>query len=114
MIRGLITRRFLKVAVALRATVFLGLPESAARRSAATLSATAAILLMLGAARLAATEIDLPVFAGGYGLSFYEETARRFEALRPGVKVHLYGDPRIGDKIAPAPAFRYSAETYFA
>jgi ABC-type sugar transport system permease subunit/ABC-type glycerol-3-phosphate transport system substrate-binding protein len=58
------------------------------------------IMLTVGALRLGATELDIPVFAGGYGLSFYEETARKFEALRPGVKVHLYGDPRIGDKIA--------------
>ncbi len=57
-------------------------------------------LLATGAARGADVVLDIPVFAGGYGLSFYEETARRFEALRPGVKVHLYGDPRIGDKIA--------------
>ena len=47
----------------------------------------------------AATELDIPVFSGGYGIAFYEETARQFEALRPGVKVNLYGDPRIQDKI---------------
>ncbi|HVU32871.1 MAG TPA: extracellular solute-binding protein [Opitutaceae bacterium] len=48
------------------------------------------------------TTLDIPVFAGGYGLSFYEETARQFEALEAarGVKVHLYGDPRIHDKIS--------------
>ncbi len=62
--------------------------------------AAALVVIGFGAARLAAVELDIPVFAGGYGLSFYEETARKFEALRPGVKVHLYGDPRIGDKIA--------------
>ena len=50
--------------------------------------------------RAAAVELDIPVFAGGYGLSFYEETARQFEEKRPGVKVRLYGDPRIGDKIS--------------
>lgn len=55
----------------------------------------------LGAAAFTgrATELDIPVFSGGYGLSFYEETARQFEALRPGVKVNLYGDPRIQDKL---------------
>jgi raffinose/stachyose/melibiose transport system permease protein len=47
----------------------------------------------------AATELDIPVFTGGYGIAFYEETARQFEALRPGVKVRLYGDPRISDKL---------------
>jgi raffinose/stachyose/melibiose transport system permease protein len=51
---------------------------------------------------LAAVELDIPVFAGGYGLAFYEETAREFETLRAseGVKVRLYGDPRIADKIS--------------
>lgn len=44
-------------------------------------------------------ELDLPVRAGGFGTAFYEETARRFEAVRPGVKIHLYGDPRIEDKV---------------
>lgn len=43
--------------------------------------------------------LDLPVFSGGYGTDFYEETAREFEALRPGVVVKLYGDPRISDKL---------------
>jgi hypothetical protein len=46
-----------------------------------------------------ATTLDIPVFAGGYGTAFYEETARQFEALRPGVKVNIYGDPRISDKL---------------
>jgi len=46
-----------------------------------------------------ATELDIPIFAGGYGTAFYEETARLFEAERPGVTVKLYGDPRISDKI---------------
>jgi len=44
-------------------------------------------------------ELDVPVFDGGYGISFYAETARRFEALRPGVRVHVYGSPRIQDQV---------------
>lgn len=47
----------------------------------------------------ATTTLDVPIFSGGYGTAFYEETARQFEALRPGVKVNLYGDPRISDKL---------------
>lgn len=46
-----------------------------------------------------ATELDIPIFTGGYGLAFYEETARRFEEQRPGVTVKVYGDPRITDLI---------------
>lgn len=49
--------------------------------------------------RLLAVELDIPVLAGGFGIGFYEETAREFEKLRPGVTVKLYGDPRIQDKL---------------
>ncbi|MES1166656.1 MAG: extracellular solute-binding protein, partial [Pseudomonadota bacterium] len=49
--------------------------------------------------RVFAAELDIPVFSGGYGIAFYEQTARLFEAQRPGVKVNLYGDPRIQDKL---------------
>jgi raffinose/stachyose/melibiose transport system permease protein len=49
--------------------------------------------------RLAATELDIPVFSGGYGTAFYEETARQFEALRPGTTIHVYGGPRITDQL---------------
>ena len=34
-----------------------------------------------------------------YGLAFYQQTAERFEALHPGLKILLYGDPRIEDKL---------------
>ena len=43
--------------------------------------------------------LDVPVFSGGYGTAFYEQTARLFEEARPDVKVNLYGDPRIEDKL---------------
>lgn len=43
--------------------------------------------------------LDIPIFAGGYGTAFYEETAREFEKLRPDVRVNIYGDPRISDKL---------------
>lgn len=43
--------------------------------------------------------LDIPVFSGGYGTAFYEETARLFEAERPDVRINLYGDPRMQDKI---------------
>jgi ABC-type sugar transport system permease subunit/ABC-type glycerol-3-phosphate transport system substrate-binding protein len=46
-----------------------------------------------------ATTLDIPIFAGGYGTAFYEESARAFERARPGVKVNIYGDPRISDKL---------------
>jgi ABC-type sugar transport system permease subunit/ABC-type glycerol-3-phosphate transport system substrate-binding protein len=54
---------------------------------------------LAAATTLHAVELDIPVFAGGYGTAFYETAARQFEALRPGVTVHVYGDPRIQDKL---------------
>ena len=59
----------------------------------------ALLMLALGVAGCAGVTLDIPLFAGGYGTAFYEETARQFEALRPGVKINLYGDPRIDDKV---------------
>ena len=65
-------------------------------------------LLFAGALRAAEREggrmseaktLDIPVLVAGYGAEFFEETAREFEKLRPGVRVHLHGDPRINDKV---------------
>jgi len=65
-------------------------------------------LLIAGALRAADTAdrgepddkiIDIPVLVAGYGAEFFEETAREFEKLRPGLRVHLHGDPRINDKV---------------
>ncbi len=59
-------------------------------------------LFLLAAARVPAAapaELDVPVFDGGYGMAFYGETARQFEELRPGVRVHVYGSPRIQDQV---------------
>lgn len=44
-------------------------------------------------------ELDIPVLVAGYGSAFYEETAREFERLRPGVKVRIGGNPRINDQV---------------
>jgi len=44
-------------------------------------------------------ELDIPVLVAGYGATFFEETAREFEALRPGVKVRIHGNPRINDQV---------------
>ncbi|HZZ17856.1 MAG TPA: extracellular solute-binding protein [Opitutaceae bacterium] len=52
----------------------------------------------LGAAA-APVELDIPVFEGGIGIGFYKETARLFEKEQPGVKVHVYGNPRIQDQV---------------
>lgn len=57
------------------------------------------VIALLVSVRGFSVELDIPVFSGGFGVAFYEETAREFETLRPGVKVKLYGDPRIQDKL---------------
>jgi len=43
--------------------------------------------------------IEVPVFEGGSGLTFYFHAAKAYEAARPDVGVDIYGDPRIADKI---------------
>lgn len=61
---------------------------------------TACVVLLAAAATPGAGQtLDIPVFEGGYGTAFYKETARQFEALRPGVRVNVYGDPRIQDQL---------------
>lgn len=72
-------------------------PKSLFRRFA-LLSLVLAIRVLTGE-RLAGTEIEIPIFAGGYGTAFYEETAREFEKLRSDVTVRVHGDPRISDKL---------------
>lgn len=57
------------------------------------------LCLMLAGVLRAETVLDIPIHSAGYGTRFFEETARRFEALRPGVRVNLYGDPRMADKV---------------
>jgi len=59
-------------------------------------------LLVLTASRAFADDkirIEVPIFEGGFGLSFYVECAREYEKVRPDVSVDLYGDPRIADKL---------------
>jgi ABC-type sugar transport system permease subunit/ABC-type glycerol-3-phosphate transport system substrate-binding protein len=64
-----------------------------------TTRSTLMLGMMLVVGRVAAVELDVPVFAGGFGLDYYLNAARAFEAQRPGVRIRLYGDPRIWDKV---------------
>ncbi len=43
--------------------------------------------------------VEMPVFEGGEGLDFFFECARAYEQEHPGIKIDLYGDPRIHDKV---------------
>ncbi|PTY05243.1 ABC transporter substrate-binding protein [Opitutaceae bacterium EW11] len=44
-------------------------------------------------------QIDVPILTAGFGAGFFEDTARQFEQLRPGVRVAIAGDPRIHEKV---------------
>ena len=68
-------------------------------RLAVLFAGIVASLSWAGAAPRPETVIDIPILAAGYGTKFYEETARQFEALRPGVKIRLYGDPRMAEQV---------------
>ncbi len=43
--------------------------------------------------------LEIPVFSGGFGTKYLDEAARLFEVVRPDVRVNVYGDPRIEDKL---------------
>ncbi|MGH8021069.1 MAG: extracellular solute-binding protein [Opitutaceae bacterium] len=44
--------------------------------------------------------LEIPVFSGGLGSAFLEDTARRFEATQHGaVRVNLYGEPRMNERM---------------
>ena len=67
------------------------------------LGAFACVAMVAAAVRAAnnadRVEIEIPMFSGSFGTAFFEETARLFEKELPGVRVRLYGDPRIEDKV---------------
>ena len=64
-----------------------------------TLVSILACLTLCASALRGEVQIEAPVFEGGEGLEFFLECARAYEKERPGVKVNLYGDPRIADKV---------------
>jgi N-acetylglucosamine transport system substrate-binding protein len=45
--------------------------------------------------------LEVRVFQGGYGVDFYEQAAREYEASHPGVTIDLKGDPRIWEQLRP-------------
>jgi ABC-type glycerol-3-phosphate transport system substrate-binding protein len=47
------------------------------------------------------TTIEVAVFEGGYGLDWHKNVARQYEAMHPEIKVNLWGDPRVDEKIKP-------------
>jgi N-acetylglucosamine transport system substrate-binding protein len=45
--------------------------------------------------------LEVAVFEGGYGIEWHKGIARKYEALNPGIKVNLWGDPRVDEKLKP-------------
>lgn len=45
--------------------------------------------------------LEVAVFEGGYGIQWHRSMARRYEASHPGVRVNLWGDPRVDEKLKP-------------
>lgn len=46
-------------------------------------------------------KLEVAAFKGGYGIDFYQSVAKDFEAKHPGIKVEVWGDPRVWEKLRP-------------
>lgn len=49
----------------------------------------------------AADTVDIAAFQGGYGIDFYEQAAREYEAKHPGTKLFVWGNPRVWEQLRP-------------
>lgn len=45
--------------------------------------------------------LNVALFKGGYGIDFFEKAAREYEAAHPGVKIKVWGDPRVWEQLRP-------------
>lgn len=45
--------------------------------------------------------LEIQVFKGGYGIDFYQDVAKRFQANHPGLKVTVEGNPRVWEQLKP-------------
>lgn len=65
------------------------------------------MLLMLGGCTYQPNDtsgritIEVAVFEGGYGLDWHRSIARQYEKLHPNIKINLWGDPRVDEKLKP-------------
>ena len=82
--------------------------EAAAARSGSGAAAAAGLALLLGAGCSLQRErqgsgitLDVAVFEGGYGIEWHKSIARQYERLHPNIRVNLWGDPRVDEKIKP-------------
>ena len=65
------------------------------------------ILLLCGgctlrpAGRETGITLEVAVFEGGYGIEWHKSVARQYEKLHPDIKINLWGDPRVDEKLKP-------------
>ncbi len=45
--------------------------------------------------------LEVAVFEGGYGIEWHQSVARQYERLHPAVRINLWGDPRVDEKLKP-------------
>jgi ABC-type glycerol-3-phosphate transport system substrate-binding protein len=45
--------------------------------------------------------LEVAVFEGGYGIDWHQGVARRYEQQHPGIRINLWGDPRVDEKLKP-------------
>ncbi len=46
-------------------------------------------------------ELDVALFRGGYGIDFFENAAREYEAAHPGTRIKVWGNPRVWEQLRP-------------
>lgn len=45
--------------------------------------------------------VEVAIFEGGLGIEWHKQMAREYERLHPGIKINLWGDPRVDEKLKP-------------
>ncbi|BAS27833.1 hypothetical protein LIP_1992 [Limnochorda pilosa] len=71
------------------------------------LVAVVAVVAMFGpfltvqASAQAGATLEIAAFQGGYGIEWLKEIAARFEQEHPGVKVEVWGNPRVWEQLRP-------------
>jgi len=46
-------------------------------------------------------ELNVALFKGGYGIDFFEKAAREYEQAHPGVRIKVWGNPRVWEQLRP-------------
>lgn len=79
-----------RMAPALAAIALICLLPTACGKREGTSSGTGAV-----------TTVEVALFQGGYGLDFFEKAAAEYEQKHPGVKIRVWGNPRVWEQLRP-------------